>query len=124
MGVRSDVAAELIQPEFIASLGRASWPGNVRELRNFIERCAVFQGPLPIDEPGPAGPATFPEARQRALDDFERRFVQELMSRHDGKVAAAAQQAGIGRAYFRLLRKHGVAAKPDAARPLSGRART
>ncbi|HZR09821.1 MAG TPA: sigma 54-interacting transcriptional regulator [Myxococcales bacterium] len=115
MGVPGPVAAELMRPEFIASLVRASWPGNVRELRNFIERCAVFQQPMPLEEPATAAPATFPEARHRALDEFERRFLEQLMLRHDGKVAAAAQQAGIGRAHlYRLLHKHGLAAKPGS----------
>jgi len=115
MGVKPDVAAELLRPEFIASLLRASWPGNVRELRNFIERCVVFQLPLPVEEPAAPAPASFAEARQRAIDEFERRFLEELMLRHDGKVSAAAQQAGIGRAYlYRLLHKHGVSAKAGA----------
>ncbi len=113
MGVPSQVAAELMRPEFIAGLSRASWPGNVRELRNFIERCAVFQQPLPLDEPAAAAPASFTGARRRALDEFERRYLEQLMLRHDGKVAAAAQQAGIGRAHlYRLLHKHGLPAKP------------
>jgi transcriptional regulator with GAF, ATPase, and Fis domain len=116
LGVPPEVAGGLLRPEFLAGLMRASWPGNVRELRNFIERCVVFQRPLPVDDqPPPASPPSYPEARRRALEEFERRFLEELMSRNEGKVAAAAQQAGIGRAHlYRLLHKHGLAPKPGA----------
>jgi DNA-binding NtrC family response regulator len=111
MGARPDVAAALSSPNFMADLQRASWPGNVRELRNFLERCVVFQQQLPLDEPRPerAEPRSYSEARQQVLDAFERRFLEELMARHGGKVAAAAQEAGVGRGYlYRLLHKHGL----------------
>src|SRR5207244_380769 len=110
MSASPEIAADLRRPEFLAGLLRASWPGNVRELRNFVERCVVFQKPLSLDDaqgPAPA-PASFGEARQRAIDDFERRYLLELMVRSQGQVAAAAQQAGVGRAYlYRLLHKPG-----------------
>jgi transcriptional regulator of acetoin/glycerol metabolism len=36
------------------------------------------------------------------------------MAAHEGKVAAAAQQMGIGRAHlYRLLHKHGLGPKKD-----------
>jgi DNA-binding NtrC family response regulator len=59
MGTRSEVAAELRRPEFLAGLQRHSWPGNVRELRNFIERCVVFQEPLPLEQTEAGEPASF-----------------------------------------------------------------
>jgi two-component system response regulator GlrR len=110
MGARPEVSAALQRPEFMAGLLRASWPGNVRELRNFLERCVTLQELQPLDEPqGASAPSGFTEARQRAIDDFERRYLQESMSRAQGKVALAAQQAGVGRAYlYRLLNKHGL----------------
>ena len=105
LGARS---TELLQPDFLAALQLHSWPGNVRELRNYLERCLVFQQPLPLEsgEPQPP-PATFGEARQRAIDGFERGYLAQLLADHGGKVAAAAQKAGIGRAHlYRLLHKH------------------
>jgi two-component system response regulator GlrR len=108
MGAKPEVAAALQEPGFIAGLLRASWPGNVRELRNYLERCVTLREPLPLDEPQqPGAAATFTEARQRAIDEFERRYLHEAMARSQGKVALAAQQAGVGRAYlYRLLNKH------------------
>jgi DNA-binding NtrC family response regulator len=112
LGAQPEVADELRKPEFLASLQRHSWPGNVRELRNFIERCLVFRQPLPVNASGELRPVSFADGRQRALDDYERRFLQELLSLYGGKVTQAAQAAGIGRAYlYRLMHKHGLTPK-------------
>jgi DNA-binding NtrC family response regulator len=110
MGAPPEVAAALCTPDFVASLQHSSWPGNVRELRNFLERCVVFEKQLPLDEPPRESARTYAEARRQALDAFERRFLEDLLARHGGKVAAAAQAAGVGRGYlYRLLHKHGLA---------------
>jgi DNA-binding NtrC family response regulator len=115
MGARPEVAAELRRPDFLAGLATLSWPGNVRELRNFLERCVIFQQPLPVEQDTAAtaeavdlhGP--YSEARRRAIDDFERRYLESMLARHQGKVAQAAHEAGVGRVYlYRLLRKHGL----------------
>jgi DNA-binding NtrC family response regulator len=114
----SETSAALRTPEFIATLQRAAWPGNVRELRNYLERCLVFQEPLPIGEAAtpPAGETvdatlSYDEARRRALDQFERRYIEGLLRLHHGKVAAAARAAGIDRVYlYRLMRRHGLKA--------------
>ena len=46
----------------------------------------------------------------KAAPDKLLRAYPDVLASHDGKVAVAAQQAGIGRAHFyRLLRKHGLA---------------
>ncbi len=48
-------------------------------------------------------------ARRQALDEFERAYVTGLLARADGKVATAARDAGVNRAYlYRLLRRHGL----------------
>ncbi|HKA88389.1 MAG TPA: sigma 54-interacting transcriptional regulator [Haliangiales bacterium] len=107
--------APLLDAAFLASLQAHPWPGNIRELRNYLERCLILDAAPPVGEgsgPGDAEPddtLTFPEARRRALDAFERRYLEALLRRHDGKVAAAARAAGIARVYFyRLLAKHGI----------------
>jgi two-component system, NtrC family, response regulator GlrR len=103
-------------PAFLGNLQRAAWPGNVRELRNHIERCIVFQSALsPGDVTAEAPPMAvdasvpYPEARRRALDAFERAYLQDLMRLHDGKVTQAAAKAEIDRVYLhRLLRRHSL----------------
>jgi two-component system response regulator GlrR len=114
----SKEAAELLRsPEFLAQLRGAAWPGNVRELRNYIERCLILRtiAPAPASSgPAEAGFAVDAKAvyaleRERAIADFERRYLKALLVLHDGKVSRAAAAAGIDRAYFyRMLRRHGI----------------
>ncbi len=102
---------------FLGPLAGGEWPGNVRQLRNHIERCLVFESPLALDSsmfslPGPAAPGpppTFAEARQVVIDDFEKRYLLELLARFPGRVAEAAQAAGVHRVHlYRIMRRHGI----------------
>jgi DNA-binding NtrC family response regulator len=104
-------------PEFIARLRQFAWPGNVRELRNYLERCLVFEEAVPLTEedgqewsvPSTLSALPYPEARKRAIDEFERRYLQSLLERHQGKVAQAAAEAQMDRVYFyRLMRRHNL----------------
>jgi len=55
---------------------------------------------------------SFSQARQQSIDAFERQYLSQLIAAHGGKVAEAAQEAGVGRAHlYRLLHKHGLAAR-------------
>ncbi|HLL55608.1 MAG TPA: sigma 54-interacting transcriptional regulator [Myxococcaceae bacterium] len=118
LGVDAQRRAALLTPEFLARLQQSAWPGNVRELRNYLERCLVFEDAvlLPDDSPpaqsggGAVDPAIpYADARRRAIDDFERRYVEALLERHKGKVSQAATEAGMDRVYlYRLLRRHGI----------------
>ncbi len=113
----------LYSAAFFTQLRAGSWPGNVRELRNYLERCLVFEGPVPMGDEGVAGAAAssaptmdwklpLTEARKRAIDAFEKQYVEQLVARHQGKVAQAAVEAGVDRVYlYRLMRKHGLRAK-------------
>jgi len=96
-----------------------SWPGNVRELLNVVERAQAFSRGLrilPSDlteslaSPSAAGTGgSFREARARALEDFERTYVQTLLERHGGNVTRAAREAGKERRSFgRLVKKHNL----------------
>ncbi len=100
------------------------WPGNVRELRNAVARQLAL-GDLADEHqagrgvPGAGSPlpptadfleqmvfsgVPFPRARDRVVEEFERRYVTHLLGRHSGDVAAAAAASGIGRRYFQMLR--------------------
>lgn len=46
----------------------------------------------------------FPEARNAVLEEFKRRYVSHVLSRHGGNVGAAAAASGIARRYFQLIR--------------------
>ena len=110
--------APLLEGSFLEQLKLHAWPGNMRELRNHLERCLVMQeGMVPDVEPaGEAGgetrfgkvasgryPDRLPGGRQRAIEVFERAYLQALLDEHQGRVSVAAQHAGIDRVYFHKL---------------------
>ena len=53
------------------------------------------------------------QSRELVVDEFERRYVQRVLARHNGDVARAAAASGIARRYFQLLRAR--QAKADKA---------
>ena len=100
------------------------WPGNVRELRNVLDRALALRpdatsfadlrvrvgearddgDPLAVRVDLPFG-----DAKQRVVDAFERRYLDELVTRHEGNLSAAARDAGLDRKHLRqLLEKHGL----------------
>jgi len=95
------------------------WPGNVRELQHAIER-AVLLAPGPLLDardidcgaPDDAGSeiASFQSMKARIIEDFERGYIEQLLSTHGGNVTQAAIAAGKNRrAFFELMRKYRIA---------------
>jgi DNA-binding NtrC family response regulator len=97
----------------------------VRQLRNYVERCvALDDATLPTNldtmPPPPSGaplegidaiditqPLKF--ARERCVGNFERRYLEALLRKHNNNVSAAARAAEVDRIHFyRLLWKHGL----------------
>jgi DNA-binding NtrC family response regulator len=114
LGATPAQLARLTGPAAIERLQRGSWPGNVRELRNILERSLVLDSPHAAEaehaDPDHALPS-FAAARKRALDAFERAYIEELLRQHDGRVTAAARAAGVTRVYiYRLMSRHGIKA--------------
>jgi DNA-binding NtrC family response regulator len=116
LGASSMVRGALLTPSFLATLARVAWPGNVRELRNYLERCLVFEGPLPTgglaaeSPPGVDASRSYADERERALAQFEHQYAAGLMRAHGGNVTKAAAAAGITRVHlYRLLHRHNVA---------------
>lgn len=110
-----------LDPKLLASLAARPWPGNVRELENFIHRAFLLaDGPI-LGAPPEAGPARgaagpaeaaalpFQAAKARAIREFERRYLIELLTRAEGNVSLAARLSGKERSRLgRLLKKHGL----------------
>jgi transcriptional regulator with GAF, ATPase, and Fis domain len=104
--------------EFTNELSNHPWPGNVRELRNHLERCVAMGEamPLPTGEApvsGDAPPIDFdqplPAVRQTWTRFVERKYLQEMLRRHDNNVSAAARAAGVDRtSFYRLLTRCGL----------------
>jgi DNA-binding NtrC family response regulator len=122
LGVEAHAIEALLTPDYVTRLQTAAWGGNVRELRNYLERCVVFKEPQPLHEHAAGADSSdaasasvvdarvpYPEAKQRAVARFERRYLEELLALHGGKVAQAARAAGVDRAYlYRLLQRNGI----------------
>ncbi len=104
----------------LARLRAYDWPGNVRELMNVVTRaCAVGEAPAPSGAdraaPGASAPRDFIDrvvaerlplgrARERVVEEFERRYVEDAFVQNGRNVTRAAAAAGIARRYFRALR--------------------
>lgn len=115
------------------------WPGNVRELEHRVHRAFLLarenlldlhletlagavslRRALDAQELGePGEPGSYADAKARAIDDFERSYLAEVLRRAGGNLSLAARIAGKERSRFgKLVRKHGLqrAAAGSAAR--------
>jgi DNA-binding NtrC family response regulator len=112
-------------PQVLEALSRYSWPGNIRELENLIERAFILET---SDELTPesfpnelfeskANPVFVPSSenltlsrtRQRGVEDIERNYLKNVLSRHKGKIAESAEVAGIStRQLNKLMNKYGI----------------
>jgi transcriptional regulator with GAF, ATPase, and Fis domain len=98
------------------------WPGNVRELRNTVAR-RIALGDLaqtakegdPTKSPGEAADPfaailrlglPLPEARERLIEEFERRYIEHAMAKH-GSVGKAAAEAGVAKRHFQRIKARG-----------------
>jgi DNA-binding NtrC family response regulator len=95
----------------MARLVQHSWPGNVRELRNVVEQAVVLSGGSSIQEedlhlgprtPGPVAEtvdlgAPFRDAKQRAVEGFERAYLLAALREHGGNISRTAEAIGMVR---------------------------
>jgi DNA-binding NtrC family response regulator len=101
----------MLTPATLAAFQCMQWPGNVRELKNAVERVLAL-GTVDGGADGDAQQPSFIEARDSALERFERDYLQALLEQHDGQVTAAAKAAKLARSHFyRLLERHGLSGK-------------
>jgi two-component system, NtrC family, response regulator GlrR len=94
----------------VPALARMDWPGNVRELRNHLERSVVLDhGVAAPGQDLPSAELPFAVAREAWQRWFERRYLIDLLERHNGNIAAAARHAGMHRTHlYRLLQRAGL----------------
>lgn len=121
------------QPDALRALARHSWPGNVRELENVILRACVHApaGSIGLEELAMAAPEiwlatpaarpasaplpaeecvlSFADAKQHAIERFERSYLAQLMARTDYNVSHAATLAHTERRHLgKMLKRHGI----------------
>jgi DNA-binding NtrC family response regulator len=125
--------AWLFTPEVYRELEKHDWPGNVRELRNYVERAIVLQEagstpatatPRPATEASSIGPqqddasltGPFKVVKERLIAQFERAYLERLMTAAAGNVSLASRMAKLDRMYlYRLLQRHAIARDATAA---------
>ncbi|MCA9553414.1 MAG: sigma-54-dependent Fis family transcriptional regulator, partial [Myxococcales bacterium] len=57
---------------------------------------------------------SFKEAKGKVISDFESRYIEALLRKHNNNISVAAREAGIDRKHFKdLMRKHGITAKDE-----------
>jgi DNA-binding NtrC family response regulator len=123
---RAHDKGKFFAPAALRKLKSYHWPGNARELLNTVRRAAVCASGRQIaaedillsaeaNHAGePSGGDTFQAAKQRAIEKFERDYVEILLARHRGNVTRAAREAGKERrAFGRLVRKYGIRSARD-----------
>ncbi len=126
--VNDAILAWCEQPSTLAFLRRYDWPGNIRELRTLIERLhsmgripadlgAFLQGEVKHDiEEGEtegsiqiSADRPFKDLKNELIEEFERKYLSDLLARNAQNVSQSARSAGIERAYLqRLIRKYGM----------------
>ena len=97
-----------------------SWPGNVRELENVVRQAIVLTDKtiiraedLPLSSETTAASINWQEsfnvAKARVIEDFELKYLNEIVSASDGNISRAARAAQKDRrTFFALLKKHGL----------------
>ncbi len=110
-------AAGELPEDFLPRFEHYPWPGNVRELRSAVlARMTMGElGPTyRSDEAKQQGldflsavieeDLPFPTARERVVSEFERRYVERVLARHNGNVTQAARASGVAHRYFQLVK--------------------
>ncbi|WP_447977121.1 sigma-54-dependent transcriptional regulator [Candidatus Nitrospira bockiana] len=99
-----------------------TWPGNVRELRNVIERAVMLakgdrlgrQEILGLLQPADPGAMAedylhlpYAKAKEKVLEDFNRRYLRAKLANHQGNITHAANESGLPRSYFHeIMRRY------------------
>lgn len=117
-------AVDDLHPSAVTDLIAYPWPGNVRELRNVIERAVMLaKGDrlarneiLGLLQPVESNGATltddylqlpYSKAKEKVLEEFNRRYLTAKLSAHQGNVTYAANESGLPRSYFHeLMRRY------------------
>jgi len=119
-----DKQVDKISVDTLQALQNYSWRGNVRELENVIERGVVLtEGDTLLarnlppkllgesfylmddDEKVDLTSLSYQEAKDRALESFNKMYIGNLLAKTGGNVSFASEQAGMDRSNFKKLMK-------------------
>lgn len=119
-----------ISPEALSRLKSHSWPGNIRELRNVIERLVIMAEGITITDHQVARvlaekreESSIPQdleelkrakkaARDKAVSELERSFIERALERNDWNVSKTAVDIGMQRTNLHaLMKKYGITSR-------------
>ncbi len=117
-----DDAKELFSEEVVKQLTTYPWPGNVRELRNLVASTLAMGRQPSLESVSMVAPnasdddviesvlhLSYREARGALLEQFERRYLENLLQRSEGNVRKAARVGQMNRSYLiELLKRHEI----------------
>ena len=104
-----------LSEDALVELQAHDWPGNVRELENSIQRALVLSGGGRIrahdlrlkDSPAPwcddLEDVSYEEGKRKAVEHFQRHFIQEALRKTEGNVTRAAERCGLTRAALQRI---------------------
>jgi DNA-binding NtrC family response regulator len=96
-------------PAALAAIKKYAWPGNIRQLENRIKKALVLcdqtlLSPEDLDLGQGAETAILP--LEKAKEEFQRRYVLEVLERNNGNRTQTARDLGVDpRTIFRYLEK-------------------
>jgi DNA-binding NtrC family response regulator len=114
-----------LHPAVVEAFRTYDWPGNVRELENVMERAYILENSemlmpqsfpsnmMPNRDIGQSGipmeELSLAEARQLVIEDFEQRYLRNLLDRNKGRINVSARKAQITpRQLNRLMKRYNI----------------
>ena len=114
-----------VHPLVLKAFEKYSWPGNIRELENLVERAYILEASsllTPESFPNdlfeteatsvfiPTGTQlTLAQVRQQGVEEIERNYLKDVLTRNRGKINDSARDAGIScRQLNKLMNRYGI----------------
>jgi transcriptional regulator with GAF, ATPase, and Fis domain len=107
-------------PQALAAIKKHPWPGNIRQLENRIKKALVLcdkslLGPEDLDLGKEAETPIMP--LEKAKEDFQRRYVLEVLERNNGNRTQTARDLGVDpRTIFRYLEREANPPPPGGSK--------
>jgi transcriptional regulator with GAF, ATPase, and Fis domain len=107
-------------PPALVAIKKHAWPGNIRQLENRIKKALVLcdkslLGPEDLDLGKEAETPILP--LEKAKEDFQRRYVLEVLERNNGNRTQTARDLGVDpRTIFRYLEREANPPPPGGSK--------
>jgi DNA-binding NtrC family response regulator len=101
--------SHVLSPDAERALLDHNWSGNVRELQNCMRRAALLAAAKSVDAAALGLPPSRLASAAAPNTEPTRADIESVLTRHNGVIAAAAQELGLSRqALYRRMEKFGI----------------